>query len=104
MSAGHISEGIGALDAAVTALEPKAASLAGQLTLATDMDAVADLPPMWVPLTFAGVLLVGVALLQLDLGDVFGDEAMLENSIGDKSKSTREARDRSYFSGSGGEL
>eukprot|EP00968_Pinguiococcus_pyrenoidosus_P028728 scaffold8065_cov267-Pinguiococcus_pyrenoidosus.AAC.12 len=66
--------------------------------------ATADLPPVWVPIALAALILVGAGLLQLDLGDIFGEEEQLENAIGDKAKSTREARERSYFTGSGGEL
>uniref|UniRef100_A0A6U4CKI4 Uncharacterized protein n=1 Tax=Phaeomonas parva TaxID=124430 RepID=A0A6U4CKI4_9STRA len=97
----------------VAAVMPEAAAVAavagvaGRTTLWVAEEAAsatADLPPVWVPLGVAALLLVGIGALQLDLGDVFGEEALLDNAIGDKAKSTRESRDRSYFSGSGGEL
>jgi len=51
------------------------------LTVAASMD-VDSLPPVWIPATVAGLLLVGIGALQFSLGDVMSEEADLGISSG----------------------
>merc|ERR1712157_72612 len=58
---------------------------------------VADLPPPYIPVIFAFVLLGCVGILTNSLGDVISDEASLGNLSGAKAKKEMERSRSSYF-------
>lgn len=58
---------------------------------------VAELPPVYVPIIFAIVILAGVGLLTSSLGDVYTEEASLGLMSGAKAKKERERSRSSYF-------
>ena len=58
---------------------------------------VAELPPVYVPILFAIVILVGVGLLTSSLGDVYNEEASLGLQSGARAKKERERSRSSYF-------
>ncbi len=58
---------------------------------------VAELPPVYVPIVFAIVILAGVGLLTSSLGDVYNEEASLGLMSGAKAKKERERSRSSYF-------
>ena len=58
---------------------------------------VAELPPVYVPIIFALVIMVGVGLLTSSLGDVYNEEASLGLMSGAKAKKERERSRSSYF-------
>eukprot|EP00591_Stephanopyxis_turris_P001365 CAMPEP_0195529306 /NCGR_PEP_ID=MMETSP0794_2-20130614/31793_1 /TAXON_ID=515487 /ORGANISM="Stephanopyxis turris, Strain CCMP 815" /LENGTH=106 /DNA_ID=CAMNT_0040660595 /DNA_START=282 /DNA_END=602 /DNA_ORIENTATION=- len=57
----------------------------------------AELPPPYVPVIFAVVILGGVGALTGSLGDVISDEASLGNLSGAKAKKEMERGRSSYF-------
>ena len=58
---------------------------------------VADLPPVYVPIIFAAVILLGVGGLTFSLGDVYTEEASLGLMSGAKAKKEKERSRSSYF-------
>jgi len=58
---------------------------------------IAELPPVWVPIIFAIVILGGVGFLTLSLGDVYMEEASLGLMSGAKAKKEKERSRSSYF-------
>jgi len=58
---------------------------------------ISDLPPPYVPLIFAVLVLLGVGLLTGSLGDVYSEEASLGFMSGAKAKKEAERSRSSYF-------
>eukprot|EP00554_Chaetoceros_debilis_P015106 CAMPEP_0194119234 /NCGR_PEP_ID=MMETSP0150-20130528/38516_1 /TAXON_ID=122233 /ORGANISM="Chaetoceros debilis, Strain MM31A-1" /LENGTH=136 /DNA_ID=CAMNT_0038810867 /DNA_START=50 /DNA_END=460 /DNA_ORIENTATION=- len=58
---------------------------------------IAELPPVWVPILFAIVIIGGVGLLTFSLGDVMNEEASLGLMSGAKAKKEKERSRSSYF-------
>lgn len=58
---------------------------------------IAELPPVWVPIVFAIVILGGVGLLTSSLGDVYTEEASLGLMSGARAKKEKERSRSSYF-------
>jgi hypothetical protein len=79
----------GAIDLSSSASSTVASSAASSA-------AVDTLPPIWVPLVFAALILIGVGLQTQSLGDVVEAEARL-GGINSASKAKRSTRDRSMF-------
>lgn len=69
-----------------------------QLVLAVEEELeVAELPPVWVPILFAIVIMVGAGVLTLSLGDVYNEESLLGMQSGARAKKERERARSSYF-------
>jgi hypothetical protein len=62
-----------------------------------DSAEISDLPPPYVPLIIAALILVGVGLLTGSLGDVYTEEASLGFMSGAKAKKEAERSRSSYF-------
>jgi len=67
--------------------------------LAEDIDGyeVTELPPPYIPIFFAILLVGGVGALTLSLGDVMKEEASLGLQSGARAKKERERSRSSYF-------
>jgi len=66
-------------------------------TLAADELEIAELPPVYVPVLFGVVLLVGVGLLTSSLGNVMDEESSLGMQSGARAKKERDRSRSSYF-------
>jgi len=64
---------------------------------AEDVAEYAELPPPYVPVAFAMVLLVGVGVLTSSLGNVMQEEAELGLQSGARAKKEMERSRSSYF-------
>ena len=73
--------------------------LVGFLTtaVADDEYELAELPPVYVPVLFGLVLIVGVGVLTASLGDVIDEEASLGLQSGARAKKEIERSRSSYF-------
>lgn len=58
---------------------------------------MAELPPVWIPVVFGLVLLVGVGLLTGSLGSVIDEESSLGMQSGARAKKEIERSRSSYF-------
>lgn len=58
---------------------------------------ISELPPVWVPIIFAVIIIGGVGLLTASLGDVYTEEASLGLMSGAKAKKEKERSRSSYF-------
>lgn len=67
------------------------------MALAVEDPELAELPPPYIPILVAVVLLGGVGLLTNSLGDVMAEEASLGNLSGAKAKKEMERSRSSYF-------
>jgi hypothetical protein len=65
--------------------------------MATEEIEIAELPPVYVPVLFGIVLLVGVGLLTSSLGNVMDEESSLGMQSGARAKKEAERSRSSYF-------